>query len=435
MKKVLIITYYWPPSGGGGVQRWLKFAKYLPEFGWTPIIYTPSNPQFENIDERLSKDINPELKVFTQPISEPYKLFNRLFFFKKRSFKQGVVSEKSKRSIFESLVSWIRGNLFVPDPKVNWVKPSVKYLNSLIRSENIKHVVTTGPPHSMHLIGLKLKEKNEILWTADFRDPWSDWDILDLFHLSNRSREKHKRLEEQVVNNADAVISVSKSWGRALQQRYDKKTTLITNGYDQEDFEAFQAVRVNEFRMLHAGLLNSYRNNGSLWQVLEELLREDDDFSKVFKLVLAGNVTAEATRQIKNFPMLSERTIVLGYIDHNALMEEYAKAAILLLLQNDSKNSMGHIPAKVFEYLATDIPICAIGNPESDLKHIIEEYNPIEICAPDDLVLQKANISTVFNSFHDNKALPKRKDPEDFQRKRLTKTLAEVLNSLDRTKT
>jgi len=287
----------------------------------------------------------------------------------------------------------------------------------------------------MHLIGLEIKKMNDIKWVADFRDPWSNWDILDLFHLSKRARNKHIKMEQEVVKSADAVISVSKNWAADLHQSYDRTIQVITNGYDHEDFVSFQPVTEGEFRMLHAGLLNSYRNSRSLWQVLEELLHESNEFSGLFKLVLAGNVTDEVIQQIRSFPMLSERTITLGYIDHEKLKEEYKKSSVLLLLQNDTNNSSGHIPAKVFEYLATGIPICAIGSQESDLNDIIRDFNPIGISRPQDSALQKANILKVFQAFLDKKILSKPKDPKDFQRINLTKKLSELLDTLDTAKT
>jgi glycosyltransferase involved in cell wall biosynthesis len=430
MKKVLVITYYWPPSGGGGVQRWLKFTRYLPEFGWHPIVYTPANPQFENRDETLLKDVGTNITVIKQSIKEPYKLFNKLFFLKKRSFKQGVVSERKGGSIFEFAVSWIRGNLFLPDPRVSWVRPSIKFLSDFIQKENISLIVTTGPPHSMHLIGLKLKSLHEVKWIADFRDPWSDWDILDLLHLNKRSRKVHEKMEEKVVRNADAVITVSNSWASILKERYQVGIEVITNGYDAEDFEGFSKVHVNEFRMLHAGLLNSYRNCSGLWQVLEDILKEDNRFAELFQLVLAGNVTEEVTSQIGRFDLLAERTIVLGYIRHDELISEYSKASSLLLLQNDTKNSNGHIPAKVFEYLATNIPILALGNQESDLGKIMNEYNVFPIHEVDNAIAQKESILKMFRSFMNGEELPQAKSTSSFQRRNLTKSLAELLDSL-----
>ncbi len=430
MKKVLVITYYWPPSGGGGVQRWLKFTKYLPEFGWEPVIYTPSNPQFENKDLTLLQGVGKEIKVLKQPIREPYQLFKKLFFFKKRTFKQGVVSEKSGRSVIDFLISWIRGNFFIPDPRVNWVKPSVEFLGKVIKEEQISIVITTGPPHSMHLIGLELKKKYDIKWVADFRDPWSDWDILDLFHLTKKSRKTHKKMEKDVVLASDMVITVSNSWAKNLNERYGKDISVITNGYDAEDFINFTHNPGREFRLLHAGLLNNYRNSEILWKVIEELLTENPQFKESFKLVLAGNVNDAIISQINKFQFLSERTITLGYIQHKQLMEEYSLASALLLLQNKSANSDGHIPAKFFEYLGTGIPILAIGNPQSDLAKLLDRYKSMKISEPENERLMKETLLSIFSSFRGGKSTKQPEDPSVFSRKNLTSALAGMLDNL-----
>ncbi len=430
MKRVLVITYYWPPSGGGGVQRWLKFTKYLPQYGWEPVIYTPLDPQFENQDPSLLKDVNENVKVFKQSIKEPYQLLNRFHFKKKRSFKQGVVSEKSRGSLVEKMISWVRGNFFIPDPRISWVKPSINYLERIIREENISVIATTGPPHSMHLIGLGLKKNHNIPWIVDFRDPWSDWDMLDLFYLTKKARKIHEKMEEKVIQGADKVIAVSNAWSENLVLKFGKEVQVITNGYDLDDFRNFKREQVKEFRLLHAGLLNSFRNCAMLWEVLEEILKENLQFRETFQLVLAGNVTDEITAQIGAYKWLAGRMINLGYIGHEQLMSEYSKSSALLLLQNVTRNSDGHIPAKFFEYLATRIPIIAIGNPQSDLAELLKAYNVLEICLPEDPACLKENLLHVFNAFTQSKSLEQPKDSTAFHRHQLTKKLAELLDGL-----
>src|SRR6185295_13357036 len=176
-KKVLIITYYWPPSGGSGVQRWLKFVKYMPQFGLAPFVFTPENPSFEVRDESLLRDVPSEAEIIHFPIWEPYRLFNTISaVFGKKKISQVDQVATGKRSLFQKITSWIRGNLFIPDARKFWVKPSVTILYDLLKSNAINTIITTGPPHSLHLIGLMLKQQNPSLkWIADFRDPWSEW--------------------------------------------------------------------------------------------------------------------------------------------------------------------------------------------------------------------------------------------------------------------
>ena len=192
--KVLIVTYYWPPSGGGGVQRWLKFAKNLQEFGWEPIIYTPENPNVPVYDESLLSEIPKDITVLSQPIREPYKLA-RFFSGGNASNRMGASGNAEKKpSFLQRMALWVRGNMFVPDARILWVKPSVKFLANWLESNPVDVIITTGPPHSMHLIGLALKRKNENLsWAADFRDPWSDMDYLSEFNLGRRALRKISR--------------------------------------------------------------------------------------------------------------------------------------------------------------------------------------------------------------------------------------------------
>jgi glycosyltransferase involved in cell wall biosynthesis len=232
-KKVLIITYYWPPSGGSGVQRWLKFVKYLVRAGWEPFVFTPENPSFTIEDKSLQSDVPESVEVIRFPIWEPYQLFFRVSsLFGKKRLQQTDFISTGKKSFFQSISSWVRGNLFIPDARMFWVKPSVNYLTNFIQRSNIDKVITTGPPHSVHLIGLRLKRKNPSLhWIADFRDPWSEWDLLDTLSLTLLARKRHQSLERQVLKNADRVITIAPYHVDRLQELSGRKVDLITNGF------------------------------------------------------------------------------------------------------------------------------------------------------------------------------------------------------------
>ena len=210
MKKVLIITYYWPPSGGAGVQRWLKFVKYLRGFGWEPIVYTPENPEAPATDESLLKDIPDNLTVLRTRIWEPYSLYKNFIGQKKgETINAGFLSEKKKPGIAEKISVWIRGNWFIPDARKFWIKPSIIFLSQYLKNNPVHAVVSTGPPHSMHLIALGLKKQLHLPWLADFRDPWTNIDFYDKLMLTKFSNEKHKRMELEVLKNADKVVVVS----------------------------------------------------------------------------------------------------------------------------------------------------------------------------------------------------------------------------------
>ncbi len=367
MKKILIITYYWPPSGGGGVQRWLKFAKYLPHFGWEPIIYTPENPDFELKDDTLLKDVNPDLEVLKMPIWEPYQYFQKLN--KGKKMQQGLLASDSKPSLFTKIALFIRGNFFIPDPRKYWVKPSVSFLTNIIKDNSIDIVVTTGPPHSMHLIGLALKMKMDIKWVADFRDPWSRWDMLDQFMLTWLAKWKHKQLEKKVLKTADAILTVSTTWAQEFEQIHPRKYTVITNGYDKTDFDKQIAPSKNEkFVISHFGLINSFRNPAIFWEALSVIASKRNIEVRLF-----GTIEPQIIKQVKGDAQLSKIVVFKRALPHDEVLQAYQQSDALLLLLNNSENADGHIPGKLFEYMASNRPIIALGPPSGDAATILKD--------------------------------------------------------------
>ncbi|HMK06024.1 MAG TPA: hypothetical protein VK476_00755, partial [Flavobacterium sp.] len=173
MKKVLIITYYFPPAGGPGVQRWLKFIKYLPDFDIQPIVYVPENPTYPIIDAQLMSEISDKAIVLKTKIFEPYGLASIFSKNKTKKISSGIIPSMRRQTSIDKFLLWVRGNLFIPDARVFWVKPSVAYLKKYISENNIDIIITSGPPHSLHLIGMKLKNVMNVKWIADFRDPWT----------------------------------------------------------------------------------------------------------------------------------------------------------------------------------------------------------------------------------------------------------------------
>ena len=247
MKRVLIITYYWPPSGGSGVQRWLKMSKYLPEYGWQPVIYTTEDAEYPIVDPSLEKDVTPEAEVIRRPIVEPYSFYKKFLGVKKEeTVKMGFIEEKEKKHGWkENLSLWIRGNLFIPDARCWWVKPSVRYLKEYLKEHPVDAIISTGPPHSMHLIAMKLKEALGLPWIADFRDPWTEIDYYDELHLTKRSDRKHHCLEHEVLTKADNVVTVGPDGARRLEKLGAKDVATIYNGFDRDD-DAHTPVTLSE---------------------------------------------------------------------------------------------------------------------------------------------------------------------------------------------
>ena len=423
MKKVLIITYYWPPAGGSGVQRWLKFTKYLPKYDWKPIVYTPENPYFEVKDEALLSDIHSDVEVWKNPIWEPYTLKDKLFGKGSESQSAGVIS--NKKTLKNKVLNWLRGNIFIPDPKVYWVKPSIKILLKKIKKEGIKYIITTGPPHSMHLIALGLKkEMPSLKWIADFRDPWSELDLLDEFHLSNNSRKKHKNFEKEVLQTADLTLTVSETWVKDLKKLGGSRVELITNGYDAADFE-LKTKTNDKFIIGHYGLLNHLRNPKNLWKALANLCDENTEFNDKLEIHLSGNIDVEVLGEIESYTQLINKVKQLGYITHNQVLDQYNEADLLLLLLFNSKSGVGNYPGKIFEYFAAQKPILAFGPDRSDTQSLISVSQ-----AGSYFTYEEQNIENEILNFFNGRSKIFSSDISRFSRDKLAFELSDLLNKL-----
>ena len=371
MQKVLIITYYWPPAGGPGVQRWLKFVKYLRDFDIEPIVYIPENPNYPIMDESLVHEIPDGIKVYKRPIYEPYG-FARLFS-KKRTKKisAGIINSKNQ-SALEKVLLWIRGNLFIPDARKFWIKPSVKFLEEVMEKEGIKTVITTGPPHSLHLIGLELKKRTKIRWITDFRDPWTSIGYHKKLKLTNASQARHKQLEHMVLNEADKIIVTSNTTRNEFSKITQKPITVITNGYDSNE-DGPVALDV-DFTISHIGSLLTGRNPSNLWKAISELIYEYPDFKKCFKLQLAGVISSDVLESIY-FYGLQPYTHLLGYLSHDDALQYQRKSQVLLLIEIDAEETQGIIPGKVFEYMASKRPILGVGPAHWEVADLIAKSN------------------------------------------------------------
>jgi glycosyltransferase involved in cell wall biosynthesis len=377
-RKVLIITYYWPPSGGVGVQRWLHFALNLKKMGWEPIIYTPENPQFEIQDENLEL-LAANIPVVKTKIWEPFSFFHKLTSSKEKgSIQQGLALEKTKKSFKDKLFVWIRGNVFVPDARIFWIKPSVGFLKNYISENNIDTIITTGPPHSMHLIGYGLKKGNPALkWVADFRDPWSDWDILEKLQTGKLAMMRHRKLEKNVLRTANAVLTVSSRLAQALDSKYERsrKVDVILNGVTVPKQELSKIPNDEKFIIGYFGMLNEIRDPQILWEALENMCSENADFHQRLEIKLGGIVSGSIKERLENSVWLKGKVIFLGYLSHEEVFDQYRQCNLLLLLLNKTDNAKWILPVKFFEYLSASKPILTLGPADSDLGDILAQYN------------------------------------------------------------
>lgn len=423
-KKLLIITYYFPPAGGPGVQRWLKFVKYLPDFGIQPIVYVPENPTYPIVDEGLVAEISDKAIILKNKIVEPYQLASVFSKNKTKKISSGIIPNQKKQSFLDKTFLWIRGNLFVPDARVLWVKPSVKYLEKYIRENNIDTIVTSGPPHSLHLIGLELKKKLNLTWLADFRDPWTTIGYHKSLRLSSYAAKKHKNLEHDVLNTADTILVTSKTTKKEFHALTSKPIEVITNGYDDENIAT--PVLDIKFSLAHIGSFLSERNPKLLWEILSELVQEIPEFQKHFELKLIGAVSQEILETIHEFE-LDSYVNNLGYVSHNEAIAHQKKSQVLLLIEINSEDTKSIIPGKLFEYMVSNRPIIAIGPNGSDFAEIIITTNTGTFFTYTEKDRLKNVILTHYNQFLEGKLQANGVGLQHYSRKNLTKQLADLI--------
>lgn len=427
-KKVLIITYYWPPSGGSGVQRWLKFVKYLPQFGWTPYVFTPENPSFDSKDESLLKDVSSDVEVIKLPIWEPYDVFRRLsLMFSGKGVNSTDFISTGKKSWFGKIATFVRGNFFIPDPKVFWITPSVRFLKDFLSEQKIGTIITTGPPHSMHLIGLRLKKMNPSLkWIADFRDPWSEWDIYDHLSLTKLARMRHKRLERTVLRNATGVITISLFHVKRLELLGGRKVELITNGFDEDDFKSMIHQRTEKFTIRHIGVVDELRDPRPFLECVMELVQQNEDFSKDVLIEFIGNINSALIEYVKNQPGLKDLVLFKRPINHQQLISIYGETDVLLLVLTNTSIAPGNLPGKLFEYIASGKPILCIGPEDGDAAKIIDQSKLGSVINADKHDALQREIETLYLRWKKFQLKPNT-IPDAYTRRNLTHKLRMVL--------
>lgn len=398
MKKVLIITYYWPPTGGSGVQRWVKFSKYLPLFGWQPVIYTPENPEMTSIDKSLEEDVPKDAVIIRRHITEFYSLYRKLTGKANDATKQEVNPINHQEKTFkQKLMLFLRGNLFIPDPRVTWVRPSVRFLKKYLKEHPVDAIVSTGPPQSMHLIARKLAAATGLPWVADFRDPWTRMFYFKHLCLCGWAKKKHQRLELQVLDDATVVVAVSPLVQEDFQTMTDTPVELITNGFDEDDFD--QVVEPDGyFNITHTGLFASDGNPEVVWQALAEKCQSDPDFDKMLRIRLTGKTDSEIISSIKEAG-LGDHLVNLGYQDHNVAVREQKNASLLILPLRKEPEYKATLPGKLFEYLASMNPILGIGQTDGAMARIVNQTGAGVVFGWDDKESVASYINLCWNKF------------------------------------
>lgn len=414
------------------MQRWLKFVKYLREFGWEPVVFTPENPETPVDDVTLINEIPTGIKVVKNKIWEPYSFYKTITGRKSEKIQTAFLNEKkSSSSLFENLSVWIRGNLFIPDARKFWIKPSVRFLKEFLKTEKVDAVVSTGPPHSTHLIALQLKKELGLPWLADFRDPWTNIDYYQDLKLGKRANNLHHQLEKTVLQQADAVTVVSPGMMQDFSKIVDRKYYFIPNGFDEEDMRVSeQEIETDRhFSITHIGSLTKSRNPEKLWQVLSELVKSDREFANDLVIHNIGKLDFSVKESLRQSG-LEKHLKVTDYLPHNRVIVKQREASVLLLLINNTPNANLILTGKIFEYMASKRPIFCIAPTGGDAARIIRETKCGEVFdfnAPAEI---KKGILNWYQQFKEGQLHAQCDDIERFERKKLTAGLGKVLDKI-----
>jgi glycosyltransferase involved in cell wall biosynthesis len=432
MKKFLLITYYWPPAGGAGVMRWAKMSKYISEFGWKPVIYTPSNGETGMYDESLLKEIPSHIEIVKTPIWEPYNLYKKfLGRSKKDKVYSGFINEKKKVSPAQRISVFIRGNFFIPDARMFWIKPSVKFLKQYLKEHPVDAIVSTGPPHSMHLIAEKLHRITGIPWVADFRDPWTNIDFYRDLQLTSWADKKHHRQELKVLKNASRIVTVtwrSRDEFKAICGRDDIE--VIPNGFDEADFPKINAAQLDpEFSFIHVGSMNKDRNPVAFWQAIKNALQQAPEIKQALKIKLVGPVDFSVRSSVKDLG-LTDVTEFIEYVPHTEAVKLQQQSQVVLLVINNSPNSRTIIPGKLFEYLGSGRPLLVIGPKESDSAKVIGMTRGGVVHEHDDVTGLTSRIIEYYHLYKSGNLHGNAEGLQQFTRENLAGEFAKVLNSL-----
>ena len=426
MKSVLIIAYYWPPSGGSGVQRWVKFCKYLPGEGWSPVVFAPENADYPSLDPSFQAEVPDSVEVIRGRIWEPYAAYRKL-----TGSKSTQVTEISsgKKTWKQRLSLRIRANVFVPDPRVGWVKPSVKTLLKYLKEHPVDAIVTTGPPHSVHLIGQQLHRETGIPWIPDFRDPWSRMYYLKYLPMRKSTWAKLRRMEQEVLDECNTVLACTPLVQEEFQAQTQTPVACITNGYDEEDFAGPAPVADGLFNVTHTGLFAADGNPVTLWKVLGMLAVSEPGFRDELRIRLVGKVDKEVLDAIADAG-LANNVVALGPCDHATAVAEQRAASILILpLRNDPQYAP-ILPGKLFEYLAARRPVLGIGQEDGAMARVLFQARAGITADWENAAPMRAFLATAWHQHCEGGVPATDGEIGQYTRRATTQALAKLLNSL-----
>lgn len=384
MRQLLFISYYFPPSGGPGVQRTLKFVKYLPQFGWQPTVLTvdPKHASYPNVDTSLEAEVPSGVEVIRTKSWDPYSNYARLMGKSKDEVVGVSFAGESDPGPLQKVGRWIRANIFIPDARVGWVPFALTKARSVLQKQHFDAVVTTGPPHSTHLIGLRLaggRGVPQIPWLADFRDPWTQSDYYQDLPVTRIALAADRRLEQRVLSKANRVVVRSPTMKRMLRSQVARDYELVMNGFDPADFDDSTYARGDGIVIRHLGNMPAARNPDALWRALRRL----EDIRGDVRVELVGSVDPVIVQAAEQQGVGAHVTVG-PYVDHAEAIRLMKSADILLLVVNNVKGAEGIMTGKLFEYMAAGRPVLGIGPVDGDAAEAIGRVSAGEMFDYDD---------------------------------------------------
>lgn len=447
-RNVLFIAYHFPPIGGSGVQRSIKYVKYLPKFEYNPLVVTVKNGHNFAYDFGMLKEIPENVKVYRSNSGEMLWFRERIENFNKMlvrlksnsNNKKEVKIEKiqnnncKSETIKDKVFRYLEYNYYIPDTKIRWYKHAIKDIKKRVLNENeIDIIYSTSSPYTDHLIGLEIKKTINKPWVADFRDPWIGNDII-MGEYSKERVEKEKKLELEVVSLADVVINVTESITDMYKKRYPQfkdKFITITNGFDSNDKKVIKKEKSNKFKINYSGILIKSQDPKDIIAAIERITNKDKNFEKDLEINFTGNIAEELINMMKS-SSISSKININSYVEHDKILNIMANSNINLLILPDEDQSKGIYTGKIFDYILAERPILGIMPEDGVAAKLINENNIGLAVNHGEIDKLEEFILSEYRKFKNGQLLDINSISKcsQFDRKNLAKQLAEVFNKL-----
>lgn len=401
----------------------MKFVKYLPEYNIKPILYIPENPNYPIYDYSLNDEVSEKLEIIKNPITEISNIISNSKSL--NLIRSGNIPNPKEQSLFQRLLFFIRGNLFIPDMKILWKNKSIDFIENYLSKTKIDVVITTGPPHSLHLIGYELKKRLNIKWISDFRDPWVNLNYLNRFHLLPSVKRRHKKLRDKVLINSNSVIVTSEKL-KKLYKEIAPNVFKITNGYDYE----YSTVNIDsKFSISHIGSLYPERNPKYLWDIIDEICINNEEFRSNLQINFIGNTSEKIIKYLSN-KTFKPCVKFFDYVDYKRAIEFMCSSQILLMVEVNDNDSSYAIPGKLFDYLNSKRPIIAIGPDRSEVNQILYDTNAGKFFNYNESINLKLHIENLYNQYEMGSISYDAKNISIYRRKNLTEELSKIINKV-----